>query len=397
LADFNITSNNTTNTVCTGGNVALAVSNQASHDYQWRKDGVDVPTAITNTFTATQEGVYTVNIRNTILNCEIETSGVTVTVLTTPVASYTTDASGCTTEGHTFTNTSQVDSRATAVNNWNFGDGFNSTDANPAHIYTVAQTFNPILTVTYQGVSGCSDTDTKPVAVVAGSQPVISASADSSCPDQPVTLSIAGTFASITWSNAGTQSSIDVPPGTYSVTTLDGNGCTGVDEFIVTQKSAPELVATATPATIGSGGTSQLNASGAVNYSWLPAETLSNPAIDNPVASPLQTTVYTVTGTSEDGCDEQAEVTVTVSGVANFPVAFSPNGDGQNDIWNIRAESNPNCTLSIFDGRGRRIFEDQGENWDGTYQGKAVPDGTYFFVYGCPDVKPVTGSVLVFK
>ncbi|MEO5601053.1 MAG: gliding motility-associated C-terminal domain-containing protein, partial [Cyclobacteriaceae bacterium] len=79
------------------------------------------------------------------------------------------------------------------------------------------------------------------------------------------------------------------------------------------------------------------------------------------------------------------------------PLAFSPNGDGFNDLWNIRAELNADCSLSIFDGRGRRIFENKGENWDGTYQGKSVPDGTYYFVYGCPDQKPLTGSVLVFK
>ena len=53
--------------------------------------------------------------------------------------------------------------------------------------------------------------------------------------------------------------------------------------------------------------------------------------------------------------------------------------------------------LTIFDGRGKRIFENSGQNWDGMYQGKPVPDGTYFYVYGCPDQKPVTGSVLVFK
>lgn len=398
LADFTITSNNATNTVCDGNSVSLSVNSQANHTYQWRKDGIDIiPLQTTTSLTANQQGVYTVKVTNTTLNCETETSGTTVTVLQPPVAGYTADASGCTNEEHLFTNQSQVDSRATVVNNWNFGDGFNATAESPTHLYTTAQTFNASLTVSYQGVTGCSDNEIKSIAIVSGIQPAITGSATSSCPDEEVTLSIAGTFASVTWSNSATGNSIPVLPGTYTVNTLDANGCAGEDEITITAKQAPELLATAEPETIAAGATAQLNATGGVTYAWSPVETLNDPAIANPVASPVETTTYTVIGTSTDGCEASVQVMVNVAGVATFPVAFSPNGDGQNDFWNVRAENNPDCTLSIFDGRGRRIFENRGENWDGTYQGNAVPDGTYYFVYGCPDQKPLTGSVLVFK
>jgi len=178
---------------------------------------------------------------------------------------------------------------------------------------------------------------------------------------------------------------------------VDANGCAGTDEITITEKIGPNLAASADPVTIGAGSTSQLSATGADSYSWLPVETLDNPAIATPVASPTATTTYTVIGTSADGCADSLEVMVTVAGVANFPAAFSPNGDGQNDIWNVRAETSPECILSIFDSRGMRIFEKGGENWDGTYQGKAVPEGTYYFVYGCPDQEPLTGSVLIFR
>jgi gliding motility-associated-like protein len=320
-----------------------------------------------------------------------------LTVLQPPVAAYTADATACTNEDIVFTNQSQVDARATAVNNWNFGDTFSSTQGSPTHAYASAQTFNATLTVSYQGVTGCSDNETKGIAIVAGVQPSITATATSTCPDEEVTLSIANTFASTLWSTTETGSSIDVLPGTYTVNTVDGNGCAGQTQILITAKVAPEVTAAADPATISSGESTQLTASGAVTYAWIPAETLDNPAIANPSASPLSSTIYTVVGTSADGCEVAVDVQVTVSGVSNFPPAFSPNGDGQNDIWNVRAETNPNCILSIFDGRGRRIFENSGENWDGTYLGKAVPDGTYYYVYGCPDQKPLTGSVLVFK
>lgn len=397
LADFAITSNNATNTVCAGGSISLSVNNAANHTYQWKKDGSDIAAQTSNTLSATQEGVYTVLVTNTNLNCDVETSGVTVTILQPPVAAYTADLSGCTNEGIAFANESVVDSRATVVNSWNFGDGFNDSVENPEHAYATAQNFNAVLTVNYQGVAGCSDNESKSITVITGTQPTITASATSSCPDEQVTLSVASTFASVLWSNAETGNSVSVLPGTYTVNTVDANGCSGESQVVITEKTAPIITATAVPATISAGATSQLTAEGAATYLWSGAETLDNPASATPIASPTVTTDYIVTGTSTDGCEVSVNVKVTVAGVASFPPAFTPNGDGNNDLWDVRAETNTDCILSIFDGRGRRIFEKSGENWDGTYQGRAVPDGTYYFVYGCPDQKPVTGSVLVFR
>ncbi|MEX2234166.1 MAG: FG-GAP-like repeat-containing protein [Cyclobacteriaceae bacterium] len=397
LADFTITSNNATNTVCDGNSVSLSVNNQANHTYQWKMDGSDLPLQTNTTLSASVEGVYTVEVTNTTLSCETETSGIAVTVMQPPVAAYNASVTGCTTEDILFTNQSQADSRATLIHNWNFGDGFNSSTASPTHAYATAQTFNASLTVSYQGVTGCSDNETKGITIVAGIQPAITTSAASACPEEEVTLSISGTFASVLWSDASTGNSISVTPETYTVSTVDANGCAGTDQIVIAEKAAPDLTATAEPSTIAAGATSQFNATGAVTYVWLPAETLDNPSIATPVASPTETTTYTVTGTSADGCEKSLQVLVTIAGVSVFPPAFSPNGDGQNDIWNVRAETNPDCMLNIFDGRGRRIFENSGENWDGTYNGTAVPSGTYYYVYGCPDEKPLTGSVLVFR
>lgn len=397
LADFTITSNNATNIVCSGGSASLSVNNQAGHTYQWRLDGADLSGQTGTSLTASQEGTYTVKVNNTSLNCETETSGVTLTVMQPPVAAYTADLTGCVGEALAFTNESQVDARATAVYNWNFGDASVSQAESPAHTYTSAQAFNASLTVSYQGVSGCADNETKSITIANAVQPAITASAADACPDETVDLSIAGTFASVLWSNSAITNTVTVTPGTHSVNTTDANGCAGEDEIIIAVKEVPEVTATAEPAAIAGGETSQLNATGAATYTWSPAESLDDPTIANPVASPAETITYTVTGTGINGCLASAEVVVTVAGVASFPPAFSPNGDGQNDLWNVRAESNPDCILSIFDGRGRRIFEKSGENWDGTYQGQAVPDGTYYYVYGCPDEKPVTGSVLVFR
>ncbi len=92
------------------------------------------------------------------------------------------------------------------------------------------------------------------------------------------------------------------------------NGCVYVIPAVITVLSLPIPTATATPSTIYSGITSQLNASPTgvgFTYSWLPTIGLTSPNIANPIASPASTTTYTVT-VSNGGCTGTATVIVTV-------------------------------------------------------------------------------------
>lgn len=395
LADFTITSNDATNTVCEGGSVILSVNNLANHSYQWKKDGANISiSGESATYTATEEGDYTVEIRNITLDCTKEIGPVMVTVLTAPIAGYQVDVTACTEEEIAFTNQSTTDSRATVINNWDFGDGSNTQETSPLKSYSTAQTFNTSLTVNYQGVSGCSDIAFIPVTVTANTLPVITSTETSLCPDSTVTLSLNGTFTTTLWSNSDTgNSTVVTGPGTYTVNTTDVNGCLGEAQIIITAKDVPVLTVTAMPEVIVPGATSQLSVEGAETYVWSPVETLDEADIPNPVAIPTVTTLYTVRGTNADGCAADAQIEVTVEGMSSFPAAFSPNGDGNFDTWNIGAPDKPECTLSVFDARGRKIFESRGQNWDG----QAVPKGTYYYVFGCPAEKPITGNVLLIK
>jgi gliding motility-associated-like protein len=93
--------------------------------------------------------------------------------------------------------------------------------------------------------------------------------------------------------------------------------------------------------------------------------------------------------------DEVPPVNVTI------PKVFSPNFDNVNDFWVIGGVENyPDCNMNVFDGRGRRIYQVTGfpvTGWDGTSNGKAVPEGTYYYVFGCPNAPPISGSVLVVR
>lgn len=144
----------------------------------------------------------------------------------------------------------------------------------------------------------------------------------------------------------------------------------------------------ATPETIISGGESQLGTTvSGLNYSWTPTETLSNSEIQNPIASPLETTTYYVTG-GEDDCFQSAEVTVRVvdficgEPLVFLPNAFTPNDDGENDELRVYGENLTDVHLAVFNRWGQKVFEtfDQDIGWDGVYNGK-LSDPAVFDYY----------------
>jgi gliding motility-associated-like protein len=119
-------------------------------------------------------------------------------------------------------------------------------------------------------------------------------------------------------------------------------------------------------------------------YMWTPPTGLSATNILNPFAAPLTTTTYQLKVTTANGCVDSSSVTVTVIDKCDEPmIAFTPNGDGINDLWLV---TNPNCLRSaqveIFNRYGALVYKSDNyqNNWDGTYKGKPVADGTYYYL-----------------
>lgn len=404
FADFRVTSNSASSTLCNGAAVTLSVNNLANHTYQWKRNGALITPAQTGaTFNPALSGSYSVVVTHSILGCSDETDPVSLTFVAPATASFTVE-DGCVGETLQFNNTSTTDANGTPVYAWTFGDSQSSNLEDPTHVYSAGGNFTARLNITYQGITGCASNEASDVvAILAANVPVITPSATSACEGTEVTLAVQTGFTTVQWNTTpvSTGEQISVPPGTYTVSTVDANACEGTAQITIAEIAAPDITITATPETIIAGESTQLSATpdNLISYAWTPSETLSDPTIANPIASPVTNTTYTVVGVNSDNCSAQAEISIIVTppGDLPFPVAFSPNGDGSNDVWEIGADSKPECTLSVFDGRGRKVFEKKGQNWDGTFNGTKVPDGTYYYVYGCPDVKPRTGNVLVFK
>ncbi len=84
-----------------------------------------------------------------------------------------------------------------------------------------------------------------------------------------------------------------------------------------------------------------------------------------------------------------------------IPNAFTPNGDGVNDIWNIKnLESYPNCTVRVYNRYGENVYSSigYGEPWDGAYKGSPLPTGTYYYLINLKnDIKVLSGFVAVIR
>ena len=110
---------------------------------------------------------------------------------------------------------------------------------------------------------------------------------------------------------------------TYYLTISQGANCTKTDSIKITVKRKPVVTITPASVQICGGSSTVLSAEGADTYSWSPVETLNSSTNSLVIASPLATTIYTVTGFLANGCSAQQSATVNVfeSPVAGFDIS----------------------------------------------------------------------------
>ncbi|MBX7126030.1 MAG: FG-GAP-like repeat-containing protein [Cyclobacteriaceae bacterium] len=387
--------------VCQGTAVTLSITAANNYTYQWLLNGSPLAGQTNTSVSVTQEGDYSLQATNSLLSCSTTTAATTVAILTTPVPDFSTPASTCIGSPVSFTDLSAADARATVVYAWSFGDTGTSALTQPSHTYGTAGSFNTTLTLSYAGSAACTASVTHPVSVVAAVKPSINPSATQSCPGEAVTLNLTGTFNSASWSNGVTGTSTVVSqPGTYKVTTIDAVGCTDSAQVNILSRPVPTLQVSADQNNVAPGVVVKLTVSGADTYVWSPAASLDNSTSATPSATPSVTTLYRVVGTLTGGCSakDSIEVVVIPNGSLPAPLIFTPNGDGDNDLWKIPGiETYTDCTITVFDERGSKVFQKKGyaNDWDGTNSGAQVPEGVYYYVFSCPNQPPVTGTVLI--
>ncbi|WP_395807238.1 PKD domain-containing protein [Daejeonella sp.] len=154
------------------------------------------------------------------------------------------------------------------------------------------------------------------------------------------------------------------------------------------------------------GGEVKLNAIASGNnltYKWAPSLGLSRDDILDPVASPLDDVTYVLTVTSDQGCVSVDAIFVKVLKSPEVPNAFTPNGDGVNDIWNIKyLESYANASVKVFSRYGSVVYysiKGYAQPWKGQMNGSDLPMGTYYYIIDpkTKGRKVISGAVTIIR
>ena len=307
---------------CPGGSTSLSASGATT--YTWSPvTGLSDPN-IANPNVSGLSNTQTYTVTGTDNNGCINTDQVTVSVAQIPEADAGDDIVACSGINSQL-NGSNSSGTTTITYSWS-GSGIVSgaTTATPTINVNSSRSFT--LTVTDQ--NGCMDSDV--VQVNVGVATASAGSDKTICQGESVLLSAAG-GVNYSWSPASGLSDTDVSspiasPSTttvYTVTVTDNNGCTDTDQVTVNVNSAPTLTVSSDQ-TICKGESITLTASGASTYSWSPSTGLNANNIATVIARPTSSTLYTVTGTSSQGCETSLQVTVNVN---DLPVADA--GDDQ--------------------------------------------------------------------
>ena len=139
---------------------------------------------------------------------------------------------------------------------------------------------------------------------------------------------------------------------------------------------------------------------GILSYSWSPSTALNKADTVRPLSTPKEDIYYRLTATTSFGCTASDEMLVKVLKKPVIPNTFSPNGDGIHDQWVIKyLENYPDASVEIFNRYGQPVIKlSNYKPWDGTYNGKPVPVGTYYYIINPKNGrKQMTGFVDVIR
>lgn len=380
--DNPIVNTNSDATICEGTPVQLTTSGAAT--YSWSPaTGLSNPSIANPIATPLTTTEYIVT-GTTANNC-IAKDTVLITVNPKPIVTITNDTTIC--------QNASVQLLATGGTSYVWtpaGSLSNPAIANP--VATPATSTKYFVTVT--NAVNCNAVDSVTVDVRATNNFTVNSPVDI-CLLESVQLNAAGGDL-YSWSpalalnNPAIANPLASPQNTtpYSVTITD-TVCNNIATLstTVTVLPLPMITASSSNDIDCSNNQSQLMATGGVQYSWSPAASLSNASIVNPVATPLTTTEYIVTGEDINGCTNKDSVLVNVTstnaGGYLMPTAFTPNGDGINDCYGIKFWGTIlELDFSIYSRWGERVFHSKNPSdcWNGTYKGNRQDAAVFVYM-----------------
>jgi gliding motility-associated-like protein len=202
------------------------------------------------------------------------------------------------------------------------------------------------------------------------------------------------------WSTGQTVEDLsNVPAGKYEVTVTDAEGCQSANKTLLVEPPPISITLSERNVSCADGADGKIAITrireGLAPYDIMWSTGESGESIENLVEG-----VYSVRVTDAAGCSSTREVDVFKNEDACLfiPNAFSPNGDGTNDTWNIRhMELYADAEVRVFNKWGSVVFESRGYSkaWDGTYHGKTLEPATYYYFVDLRNGDPIYEGFLM--
>ena len=381
--------------VCSGSNVSL--SNTGSTGSEWMYSWDFGEDALPSTSTSENPVIsYTVGGTKTISFtisdglCSNSTTG-TINIFTKPIINAGADTTICANRSVLLGSSSNQN----YTYNWFPSETLDNPNSPTPLASPIANITDYILTVS--DLNNCQSIDTIKVTML---NPLIADAGidEEICRNDQIQIGAALVEGqkyvwtpNVGLSDSTSPSPIATPDSTIEYTlNVSGFGCDVVsDKVTIVVHQLPKADAGKSD-TITNGQSLQLEATGGIQYVWSNGYSLDNSSIYNPIATPEETTTYTVEVTDIYKCVNTDTVTITVLEPSLWiPSAFTPDNDGQNDVLYVRGRGINNFEFRIYNKWGQVIFVSNDINigWNGKTHltEELVSQGAY--VYSVKGVK----------
>jgi len=223
--------------------------------------------------------------------------------------------------------------------------------------------------------------------------------------DGAIDLTVTGgtpPYAFIWQHGATTEDITDLAAGTYIFAIKDVNACGLGDTITLVQPEEisfhPEV--TAVSCRDQNDGIIELFPTGGYGdftFDW------SNNETTNPIIG-LSGIDYSVTIVDLVGCSKDTTITMPVNDIdcLEIPTAFTPNGDGYNDVWEIvNMELYPTSAVTVFNEWGKIVYQIDGgytDKFDGTFRDNNLPAATYYYIIDLKNnIEPYSGPITIVR
>lgn len=328
-------------------------------------------------------------------DCQPVEDSLIVTIKPSPVAAFSA-VSACAGDAVQFNDSSSISSGNITSWNWTFGDlSLPGLSPSPSHTYSSCGSKTVTLVVTAD--NGCIDSNVQSVTVYC--LPLANYSAVGVCLKDGTVFTNTSTvngsaIASSNWNFGDMTSSTATNPthlfpssGSFPVTLVvqSSQGCLDTLTQTVSLVSGPVAAFTISDATadIAQSITFQDQSTDAVDWSWDYGDGFNSSGSSNPSHAFTVGGVYDVCliATDPSGCTDTVCQQEIVSTVPHGPSAFSPNADGQNDVFYVYGGPYKRMEFKVYNNWGEVIFvsDKQSLGWDGKFKGVEQPMGVYIY------------------